>query len=78
MLGNCLIVSWLEFLVIGDFHQIIKSTTAFEQQLELTAACIAEQLCNISRFWRALLTRIPSGESIWGSRSKKDRLLKNQ
>jgi hypothetical protein len=24
------------------------------------------------------LTRIPSGESIWGSRSKKDRLLKNQ
>jgi hypothetical protein len=25
-----------------------------------------------------ILTRIPSGESIWGSRSKKDRLLKNQ
>jgi hypothetical protein len=25
-----------------------------------------------------MLTRIPSGESIWGSRSKKDRLLKNQ
>jgi hypothetical protein len=24
------------------------------------------------------LTRIPSGESIWGSRSKKDRLLNNQ
>jgi hypothetical protein len=24
------------------------------------------------------LTRIPSDESIWGSRSKKDRLLKNQ
>ncbi len=24
------------------------------------------------------LTRIPSGESIWGSRSKKNRLLKNQ
>jgi hypothetical protein len=27
--------------------------------------------------WRSL-TPIPSGESIWGSRSKKDRLLKNQ
>jgi hypothetical protein len=40
MLGNCLIVSWLELLVIGDFHQIIKSTTAFDlQQLELRAAC---------------------------------------
>ncbi len=26
----------------------------------------------------SMLTRIPSGESIWGSRSKKDRLLKNQ
>jgi hypothetical protein len=25
-----------------------------------------------------ILTRIASGESIWGSRSKKDRLLKNQ
>ncbi len=25
-----------------------------------------------------VLTRIPTGESIWGSRSKKDRLLKNQ
>jgi hypothetical protein len=25
-----------------------------------------------------LVTRIASGESIWGSRSKKDRLLKNQ
>ncbi len=25
-----------------------------------------------------MLTRIPSGEAIWGSRSKKDRLLKNQ
>jgi hypothetical protein len=27
---------------------------------------------------QSFLTRIPSGESIWGSRSKKDRLLKNQ
>jgi hypothetical protein len=25
-----------------------------------------------------LLTQMASGESIWGSRSKKDRLLKNQ
>jgi hypothetical protein len=37
----------------------------------------------IKDFWTAkklhtFLTRIPSGESIWGSCSKKDRLLKNQ
>jgi hypothetical protein len=29
-------------------------------------------------FFIVSLTQIPSGESIWGSRSKKDRLLKSQ
>jgi hypothetical protein len=33
ILGNCPIVSWFELLVISDFYQIIKSTTAFDQQL---------------------------------------------
>jgi hypothetical protein len=46
---HCLQLSWFELVMIGGFHKNIKSTTAFDQQLELTAACIAEQLCNISR-----------------------------
>ncbi len=38
--------------------------------------CIKSSIC----IWIFvnILTRIPSGESIWGSRSKKDRLLNNQ
>jgi hypothetical protein len=36
---------------------------------------LAKKVCHYTFI---VLTRIPSGESIWGSRSKKDRLLNNQ
>jgi hypothetical protein len=70
---------WIGLTDLGMYHyrEVFFTLTKFGQLKALPSqACgfQTQQGYPVIKY----LTRIPSGESIWGSRSKKDRLLKNQ